>query len=291
MRVYLVGAGNRAEFAQLLERKLRAYPQLEIFSIESSLRTPISRFFPTIQTDLKFQDPEFPHFLKSLPDSEESAFLALMDAAIPAVVQANVNTPSNQDSVQVCDKSWLKNLARSKGLAVPSEIERGWAHVKPKKGNGSAGIRKEFLGDEFRKLDDFLYEEIIEGDEVSIDAYRFKDGTFKAIARDRIRVVGGEVQHTRTRELTRIEFATIQKLLDSTNLRGPLNIQLMGESSTLLEINPRFGGGSTASIRAGWNGFEWFLLEYALDREVINPSVEYKHVEVIRAWADYQWEV
>jgi hypothetical protein len=63
----------------------------------------------------------------------------------------------------------------------------------------------------------------------------------------------------------------------------------MGESSKILEINPRFGGGSTASIKAGWLANQWLVEEYCLGKSMTSPEPEFKHVEVIRAWKDYVW--
>jgi carbamoylphosphate synthase large subunit len=82
----------------------------------------------------------------------------------------------------------------------------------------------------------------------------------------------------------------VKDLLNATSLRGPLNIQLMGQFSTLIEINPRFGGGSTASLHAGWPALRWFLHEYALQRDVNEKTVLLRHVEVKRSWTDHVWE-
>jgi hypothetical protein len=291
MHVYLVGAANRVEFVQFLLRHLAQHPEITVAAIESDARTPVAKFLQTFTTQLDYADPRFVDFLVDLPDSENSVFLALMDAAVPAIVKSGLKTPSNQSSIQVCDKSWLKLLARNSGVPVPSDVDIGWAHVKPKVGNGSKGIGRQHLGPGTLKSDDYLYEEVLEGVEVSIDAYRFKDGSYRAIARDRLRVVGGEVQHTKTRELTILESQVIDDLLNATQLRGPLNIQLMGKNSTLLEINPRFGGGCTASFHSGWHALRWILQEYVLDEEVSEETVKYDHVEVKRAWTDYVWEV
>jgi hypothetical protein len=291
MYFYLVGAANRVEFVQFLLRELEHYPEITAAAVEGASRTPASKHLPTFTTQLDYKDPGFVDFLLGLPDSENSVFLALMDGAVPAIVKSGLKSPSNQSSIQVCDKSWLKNLARDSGVPVPLDLDKGWAHVRPKVGNGSKGIGKQHLGPEFSRSDEFLYEEILEGVEVSIDAYRFTDGSYSAIARDRLRVVGGEVQHTMTRELTISESKVIDDLLQATKLRGPLNIQLMGDKSTLLEINPRFGGGCTASFHAGWPALRWVLTEYALDKNVSRQKIQYKHVEVKRAWTDFVWEV
>jgi carbamoylphosphate synthase large subunit len=101
--------------------------------------------------------------------------------------------------------------------------------------------------------------------------------------------VGGEVQHTRTRELTKLEKSRIDALLSEFKLMGPINVQFMGPDLKLLEINPRFGGGSTASIKAGWTATTWFLQEYVLGHSQVNQGNDFKHVEVMRAWKDYVW--
>ncbi len=65
-----------------------------------------------------------------------------------------------------------------------------------------------------------------------------------------------------------------------------MNFQFIGKPSVLLEINPRFSGGSTASISAGWLGPEWLIKEYLM-KTGIDLGSNYSHVHVVRSRKDH----
>ena len=124
------------------------------------------------------------------------------------------------------------------------------------------------------------------GSETSIDVYVSKENIFCAIARDRIQISDGEVVETRTRNLTLDEYEIVNQLVQNTHLRGPINVQLIGTEKLLLDLNPRFSGGSTASIHAGWNAIRWLINEYLFENEIVFPST-FNHVHVIRSKRDH----
>jgi len=218
--------------------------------------------------------------------------LPLMDSSIESVLKVGslASYPVTEDSLTVLNKRHLKDICKVIGVPTPNDVTSGWAHVKPVFGNGGKGAGVTNLGDgKVKDLTNFIYEEILVGPEVSVDVYIFADGHYSAIARDRLNVVGGEVQHTKTRDLTDPEKTYIDALLSELRLRGPVNVQFMGPDLKLLEINPRFGGGSTASIKAGWQATTWFSQEYLLEQSQVKQTSEFKHVEIVRAWKDYVW--
>ena len=289
----LIGAGNRVEFINLAKRAASDLAiDLRIISVEFSERVPIASKASVVSTPLQFRSVEFSEFLTDRFSGDNFLVLPFMDSSVDAIYEAksNFKSPVGEDSVRVLDKAYLKSLCEKISISVPRNVSSGSAHVRPIFGNGGIGISKtELSGSGLLNHQTFLYEELLTGPEVSLDVYVFLDGTYSAIARDRLRIVGGEVQHTKTRDTSEIERDILEKLMASLELRGPLNIQLMGEEPRLLEINPRFGGGSTASIHAGWNAPNWLLQEYLLGRTLSETSPVFNHVEVVRAWKDYIW--
>ncbi len=281
------------ELVSLLEKASHELQiSLKISSIESSSRVPIAPFVQVISSDLAFDSSEFSKFVRENSRLRPTVTLPLMDKAIWALAElgSEIRTPVTEDSAKVLNKRYLKHKCMDIGIPVPKDVLTGPAHARPIFGNGGLGTAILNLDVELDVDPEmFLYEEILTGSEVSVDVYIFIDGTYSAIARDRLRVVGGEVQHTKTRELTESELQNIQKLMSIFFLRGPINVQFMGEESKLLEINPRFGGGSTASIRAGWNAPFWLISEYLLGIDQFSYLAPFKHVEVMRAWKDYVW--
>ncbi len=291
--VLLIGAANRVELATFLLKAGEFFGrEVSLVSIESSRRVPIATLARIEQLQEDYESNEFRDELSRIFEvGNFDLVLPLMDAAIKAVVELGLPSPANLHSVSSLNKRNLKETAKSLGIRVPQLVEAGPAHIRPVFGNGGKGVRvvqqAELLGEEIRAH--YLIEEILPGPEFSFDVYAFLDGDFQVSARERIKVVGGEVQHTRTRRPSQAEIEMIGKLLDALPLRGPLNFQFRGEPLRLLEINPRFGGGSTASIHSGWSGPKWLIAEYLL-REPSKLEIEpLSEVEVVRAWKDFVW--
>ena len=289
----LIGAGNRVEFADLaLSAAADLGINLRLISVEFDEKTPIASRADIITTPLLFSAEEFTEFLRNRFSGENYLVLPFMDSAVFRIcgAKSHFKSPVGADAAKVLNKDYLKRLCEKNGIPIPKNVSSGEAHIRPIFGNGGIGIARTTISStEPLNLDEFLYEEVLSGPEVSLDVYIFMDGTYSAIARDRLRVVGGEVQHTKTRDASQVEIGILEKLLSSLELRGPVNIQLMGEDPKLLEINPRFGGGSTASIHAGWPAIKWLMQEYFLGSTPLMTRPEFKHVEVVRAWKDYLW--
>lgn len=113
-------------------------------------------------------------------------------------------------------------------------------------------------------LDSPVFQPYIEGREISVDAWLDQQGQPKGIImRYRDKVVNGESQITTTFRQTDWE-CTLFNILSTLNLRGPVVLQAIIDSSDnlhIIECNSRFGGASTASIAAGLDSFYWSLLE------------------------------
>ena len=109
-----------------------------------------------------------------------------------------------------------------------------------------------------------IFQPFIKGLEVSVDAYVDLNKKVKGvIIRSRIIIVNGESQITEiiiNEELEKI----FKKIIESLNLYGHINLQaFIGKNNkiSIIECNPRFGGASTLSIKAGLDSFYWFILE------------------------------
>jgi predicted ATP-grasp superfamily ATP-dependent carboligase len=109
-----------------------------------------------------------------------------------------------------------------------------------------------------------IFQEFIEGIEISVDAYVDSKNNVKGIIlRKRELVINGESQITSTFENFEIEKQFI-KIIKSLNLYGHVILQaIIDENSRLriIECNARFGGASTLSVKAGLDSFYWFILE------------------------------
>lgn len=158
--------------------------------------------------------------------------------------------------------------------SIPTELdihslEAGHYVVKERFGAGSlsAGI-KLLKDDAFRHsqtLKEPVFQPFVDGKEISVDLYRRKDGVCHGVVcRERALIVHGESQITRTFRSPGLEKRSCE-LANQLDLYGHVMFQYIIEKDSsrtfLLECNPRFGGASTASIKAGLDSFRWFLQE------------------------------
>jgi predicted ATP-grasp superfamily ATP-dependent carboligase len=288
-----LAAGNRYT---LIERFIGAAAHfgldLRLVSFEKfDTQPPILDLIP-INFELNFSAPEFKTKLKSLIDKNSIDLLIPMHDAFFSsdcflVSKEIMTTP---DAQMLSDKIKLKKV--STDLDIPSASDTPGLFpkiIKPREGYGSRDIKVVYAEHEIKSYDssNYLIEDHISGSEASVDVYfsRF-DKRFCAIGRDRLRIEGGEVAHSVTRELTRIERETISKLNHKFELVGPYNFQFIGEEELLMEINPRFGGGATISMSAGWNAVHWIMEEYLIGKPFVEPS-KFSHVEGIRSRRDH----
>lgn len=182
---------------------------------------------------------------------------------------------SDEDPLHNClDKLRFAQLLRSQGFPViataedPDAIESGKLVVKERFGSGAKGMaidigHAEAL--EFSKtLAAPLFQPFIAGHEFSVDLYVDQSGEcLGAVVRRRELIIDGESQVTTTVRHPRLE-AMCSQIAESLVLYGHCVFQAIEDSTGnlhIIECNPRFGGASTLSERAGLTSFLWFFCE------------------------------
>jgi hypothetical protein len=299
VNIVFLGAGNRVTMAEhFIQSANSTGADIKFFSLENflSIVPPIADVVEVINSP-KFENDEFSKFMidfcKSLRG--ETLVIPFMDGAVRNLGQQEsvkgISFLATQDMGKVTDKLWLLEFCKTHQIPHPFFTgKRDNVVIKPRLGFGSSNIQVEAVADPIVSAaminPDVVIQDFVEGSEVSLDSYFAQNGRYKAIARERLRVVGGEVMETSTRELSGEEREILEEVADKLTLRGPVNFQLIGKPSVLLEINPRFSGGSTASISAGWLGPEWLINEY-LVKTGIDLGRSYSHVHVVRSRKDH----
>ena len=148
--------------------------------------------------------------------------------------------------------------------------------VKERYGAGSANlilnVTKSAATERSQHLNNPIFQPYINGTEYSIDVYVDRKGIAKgAIVRERVVVIGGESHVTKTLRHKKLE-QTAMSLAEELQLQGHIMFQVIADPTDnyhIVECNPRFGGASTLSIRAGLDSFYWFLLE-AQGKDITN---------------------
>tara|TARA_B100000315_G_scaffold179247_1_gene167935 strand:- start:703 stop:2592 length:1890 start_codon:yes stop_codon:yes gene_type:complete len=197
---------------------------------------------------------------------------------------------SNKESIVSClDKLKFSQL---KGInAIPAsdnigDIDSNRYVVKERFGAGAKKIginldRNDSLS-HGKLLENPLYQPFITGDEISVDAYVTLDGNVKGIImRRRDIIIGGESQVTSTFNNNKLEKA-FKNIIGSLNLYGHVILQAIVSNQGnlfVIECNPRFGGASTLSLRAGLDSFYWAYLE-SMGSSIKNYTFLNSHKEI-----------
>lgn len=299
--IVFFGAGNRTSIAELFLKRLKDYSigGHTLVSIESPspILQPIGDFIEVV-IGPSFDSIEFEVLVSQLYDSSRpNLFIPFMDSACRSLAKTELPGLRNRDfigcpdAVTLTDKKFVADFIQSAGLnAIGFTGKTEFVILKPRFGFGSRNITK-YRTDDYLKLklnqtEDMIIQDFIDGPETSIDFYVFLSGEFSAIARERIKVSDGEVMETRTRDVTPYEKEIVSLIVSRFKLFGPVNLQLIGHQNSFLEINPRFSGGSTASIAAGWDAIGWLIQEYVIG-EHASRGEDFQHVHVIRSRRDH----
>jgi carbamoyl-phosphate synthase large subunit len=182
-----------------------------------------------------------------------------------AAIGTTVVCPS-ADVVDLCrDKLRFDAFARSEGLPCPTSYPVGslQAEVFPlfaKRRRSSASVGAclcrslEAARTALEQYPDLIFQEVLQGQEVSVDAFISSQGhcTIR-VPRLRDKVVGGEAMQSHT-----IRSAPLANWADRTTsalarqgFRGPLNLQFFfGDMITLVEVNARLGSASVLANAA-----------------------------------------
>ncbi|CAM3530041.1 ATP-grasp domain-containing protein [Marinicrinis lubricantis] len=182
---------------------------------------------------------------------------------------------SSFSSIQKClDKLEFYTFGRDRSYPViptslnVSTLPYDRYAVKERFGAGSSNIGLNLTVEEAqdwaKRMRHPIFQPYIEGSEASIDLYVGMNGKVKGcICRYRELTVGGESQITTVFEDEKLQSESV-RMVESLGLYGHVVVQVMMDRDGafhFIECNSRFGGASTASIRAGLDSFYWALLE------------------------------
>lgn len=230
-------------------------------------------------------------------DVELEPFAALRDRLAPLGTRVLVNEPA---AIRIArDKRRANGAVAAAGVAVPRTVDlavdvlEAPVVVKPTVGAGSVGVSVVRTVPELRQaaaaLDDPLVQELVEGDEFTVDLVVSPDGQVLAAApRRRVEVRAGQSYKGVTVDDDELEQAA-SAAAAALGLTGPANVQLIrpcGGAPTFIEANPKFAAGMGLTIAAGLNlplvSLE-LLLGLPLRRDALRRRAG---VRMVRAWAE-----
>lgn len=168
-------------------------------------------------------------------------------------------------SARLCtDKLALAGRLAAAGLATPPTVPAGEARwwpegtiVKPRSGEGSKGLEvveaPAALDAARRRGDGAVAQRRCRGPEVSVDAFRSRDGkAWAAVCRERLEVRAGVCTKARLHRDAPLE-ALVRGVAGALELTGALCVQAMRgpDGWEVTDVNPRYGGASAMSAAVG----------------------------------------
>ena len=206
-------------------------------------------------------------------DADVAFYADHRDVLAARGVQAMVAGPA---AVRACsDKVAFAATLLDAGLpAIPTSLDpfdpllgAAGRVVKERRGAGAIGTALDVDAETAAALAEALaepcFQPFVPGPELSIDAYRTRDGRLLGlVARTRDLVIGGESAVSTTVDSS--PYADlVRDVLACLDVSGHALVQVIASpaGAVVVECNARLGGASTLSLAAGLRSLAWFALE------------------------------
>lgn len=271
-----------------------------IYSYEMCTEVPIA-LEAEVLVGLRWKDPEVvDDIVRICRQKNIHAVIPFVDGAVAiaaAVREHGIFAPVlNAEGAELMfDKVRANSRFMQSGLPVPRTWECGSIVfpliAKPRHGSASKGLIMIDTQTELEALKDkdayLIQERMDHRREITVDCYTdIRDGRVLALVpRSRDEITGGEVSRTTVfhdERVTQLVERVLGALKDE--IRGAITVQLIENKIdgriSIMEINPRLGGGAVAAVAAGAD-LPGLILDQTQGRE-LKPCAEYKDVVVAR---------
>lgn len=280
LKILFLGAGKLLTLLEYFATTAKKQQvEIELLSFELSPVCAISQMATIIQSPL-FTDPKFPQFLIDFVKKNQiNIVIPTMDSATVALSSVKQElselgcTPlvSEHDlCVAMNDKFLSEEWFKKNRVPCPPNTGNFPKIAKPRFGYASKGIvriKDQLEWDFFARKNDpnqYLIQDLIDGDEYTVDAYVNKKGRVVDImTRKRIEVEAGIVNTSLSHRNESILLET-KRILELGGWHGPITLQFFynKDGPAIIEINPRFGGGVTHSLHCGLDMPSWLINEH-----------------------------
>lgn len=279
--ILMLGGSRRVSLADLFKESGRRFGiDVEIVAYELNRHVPIALAGKVVE-GLKWSDPEIiEDIARVVKECNVDIILPFVNGAVEIASLCKqqipgVFVPVSDFSItsRIFDKVEAAKVFKDNGFPIPrtySIINNEMpAIVKPRKGGSSRGIRifhdvEDLM--HLENLDSYIIQEYIENArEYTVDCYVGANGEILVtVPRERIEVMGGEVNRTKTCRIDRIMDMS-REVISKLKLTGSVTLQFLHDPKKdrylLMELNPRLGGGVVCSIYAGAPITDYILAE------------------------------
>lgn len=278
LRILFTSVGRRVELIQNFKEAAEELSvDLLIYGADISETAPALYFCDVCKKICKISNEEYiPSLLNICKEDNIDLLIPTIDTDLLILAKnkekfLNIGTKvfiSSVEMIAYCrDKRNTAELFEKCGLLAPKsfgdvrEYNLGFpAFIKPLDGSSSINAYKveneEELAEYAEKIDGYVIQPFIDGIEYTIDIMcGFEGNPIYITPRERSAVRSGEVLKTKiVQDVQMIEES--KKLIDVFKPCGPITVQLIrnkNQKDYFIEINPRFGGGTPLSMKAGAN--------------------------------------
>ena len=283
--ILFTGVGRRIELLQAFRQAaLVLNLHLKIYGADMAGTAPALAYCDETRTVCGMREPDYiPQLLAICKADAIDLLIPTIDTDLLVLSQnadrfEEIGTKvliSKPDKIAVCrDKNFTADFFAGCGLQAPHTCNDAGTYadgfpcfIKPKDGSSSINAFKVHDAEELHVyanlIGDYIIQPFIEGTEYTVDIFCDFDGEpVTIIPRERMQVRAGEVLKTRI-EMDPVMIEESRRLVRDFKPCGPLTVQLIRQKETgqdyYIEINPRFGGGSPLSMRAGARSAETVL--------------------------------
>jgi carbamoyl-phosphate synthase large subunit len=188
----------------------------------------------------------------------------LADLATRGELKCSLGLPPNDVVITMWDKLVTHRWLVDNKIPTPELLSLSDTQiltepivVKPRFGQGGVGVfvcnRQTSLHEAIaEQSSDYILQRFVRGPEFTVDVISYLGNCISHVPRRRLKVRGGEVLIARVEMREDIEQLT-RRICRQLNISAVFNFQVIAAESGLqvIELNPRFGGGSDLSIEAG----------------------------------------
>lgn len=301
MRILFTSPGRRVELIKAFRENAPAGSML--YGADFDRTCPASFFLDGLfEVPFKIDDAYITRLLEICINNKIDLLIPLIDPELLPLAKAKeefskvgtIVMISNMEMIEI-SRDKFKTFERMNQIGIPSPktiLGKDFSSdsvsypiiLKPRNGSSSKGLfvindKNQLPSPNIYKNEDYIAQELIKGYEVTVDILCDDHGRYiEGVQRKRLKVRGGEVERAVTIK-ERTLHLLVERLVEELRPFGVINAQFMfderRESYTLMEINPRFGGGYPLAYYAGAN-YPKMLIRIIAGEEIEYTPMSYE---------------
>lgn len=311
LNILLFGTRRRIKFIKELKKASKIFGGIKLIGIDTDYLDPF-RFhidkFHIIPRDIDDRLEKIIEIVKNenistvIPWSDKDILFLMKHRSIFKRQGADILLPPNKyveifNDKLLCSKWLVDNKLEHPNTWVTNSIKFPII-AKPRFGQGSLGVKIIETPTQldsnplFKDSEHYILQDILLGTEYTIDVMLDESyNPFFIVPRKRVKTRGGEVLIAKV-SLEKSIVSFVEDICSKLSFSGIFNVQVMKNNSkiSIIEFNPRFGGGSDLTYEAGAK-FPKYLLELITKGLIQSPKPVLQNNLVMTRYHDAEYFV